>query len=98
MIALVCYLDYTYTIKIKICLRKNIVWTISDLQIGSYLDLEAGSCNRLCTAGSDCCDEKALCTCGTTSGHYACLCRQGFYGTGLKGDCQGMHNSKSFLG
>ncbi|GFX48363.1 sushi, von Willebrand factor type A, EGF and pentraxin domain-containing protein 1 [Trichonephila clavipes] len=29
----------------------------------------------------------AQCTCGTTNGHYACLCRKGFYGTGLKGDC-----------
>lgn len=74
VIVLFCYLDFM----------------ISDLQIGSYLDLEAESCNRLCTAGSDCCDEKAQCTCGTTSGHYACLCRQGFYGTGLKGDCQGI--------
>lgn len=71
-------------------MKKTLLEIISDLQIGSYLDLEADSCNRLCTAGSGCCDEKAQCTCGTTSGHYACLCRQGFYGTGLKGDCQGI--------
>ncbi|KAG8195218.1 hypothetical protein JTE90_027959 [Oedothorax gibbosus] len=61
-----------------------------DLQIGSYLDQQPESCNRLCTAGIECCDEMAQCTCGTTNGHYACLCRKGFYGTGLKGDCHGM--------
>lgn len=60
-----------------------------DLQIGSYLDQQPESCNSLCTAGSECCDEMAQCTCGTTNGHYACLCRKGFYGTGLRGDCHG---------
>ncbi|GFT26072.1 sushi, von Willebrand factor type A, EGF and pentraxin domain-containing protein 1, partial [Nephila pilipes] len=58
-----------------------------DLHIGSYLDQPPESCNSLCPAGTDCCDEMAQCTCGTTNGHYACLCRKGFYGTGLKGDC-----------
>ncbi|GFR11206.1 sushi, von Willebrand factor type A, EGF and pentraxin domain-containing protein 1 [Trichonephila clavata] len=58
-----------------------------DLHIGSYLDQTPESCNSLCPAGTDCCDEMAQCTCGTTNGHYACLCRKGFYGTGLKGDC-----------
>lgn len=62
----------------------------TDLQIGSYLDQDPESCNRLCPEGNDCCDEKAQCTCGTTSGHYACLCSKGFYGTGLKGDCHGI--------
>nr|XP_042895666.1 sushi, von Willebrand factor type A, EGF and pentraxin domain-containing protein 1 isoform X2 [Parasteatoda tepidariorum] len=58
-----------------------------DLQTGSYLDQEASACNKLCPESGDCCDEKAQCTCGTTNGHYACICQKGYYGTGLRGDC-----------
>lgn len=34
-----------------------------------------------------CCDENAECSCGFHSGHFSCTCKQGFYGTGLKGNC-----------
>lgn len=37
---------------------------------------------------SICCDPNADCSCGTTSGHYACICKPGFYGNGLVGQCE----------
>lgn len=59
-----------------------------DLQMGSYLvQNNRSSCDRLCKEASDCCHSTAQCTCGTHTGHYACLCPPGYYGTGLKNDC-----------
>ncbi|XP_063994064.1 sushi, von Willebrand factor type A, EGF and pentraxin domain-containing protein 1-like [Diachasmimorpha longicaudata] len=34
-----------------------------------------------------CCDDLAECACGTSSGHYSCLCPSGYYGSGLRGNC-----------
>ncbi|XP_053677965.1 sushi, von Willebrand factor type A, EGF and pentraxin domain-containing protein 1-like [Anopheles nili] len=54
-------------------------------------------CKRLCDTPkirekgiqtSGCCDEKAECSCLTTSGHYRCICAPGYAGSGLHGDCQ----------
>lgn len=45
-------------------------------------------CDLLCEEG-DCCDQKAICSCGTSTGHYSCVCEPGYYGTGLKGSCLG---------
>ena len=58
-----------------------------DLQTGSYLPQNMTSCDRLCKNQTDCCHTQAQCTCGTHTGHYACVCPPGHYGTGLKGDC-----------
>lgn len=61
----------------------------SDLHIGNYEEDEPNSCGGLCEEGKQCCDSKARCTCGTHTGHYACLCQKGYYGTGLREDCKG---------
>ena len=59
-----------------------------DLQTGSYLpQRNRSACDRLCKDQSECCHSSAECTCGTHTGHYACLCPPGHYGTGLKDDC-----------
>lgn len=61
-----------------------------------HLDYRAGPshpvanrtlCDRLCD-GTGCCDQRAACSCGTTSGHYQCTCEPGYGGSGLRGDCQ----------
>ena len=44
------------------------------------------------TVPQDCCDPIASCSCGTHTGHFACVCPAGFYGRGLVGDCK----SRSF--
>ena len=65
-----------------------------DLQTGSYLaQSNRSACDRLCKDQLDCCHATAQCTCGTHTGHYACLCPPGHYGTGLKDDC---HRNYSF--
>lgn len=43
-----------------------------------------------------CCDVNSVCTCGTTSGHYACVCNPGYYGSGLTGQCNCMCVIKKF--
>jgi len=48
-------------------------------------------CNNLCsenTTNQTCCDDLATCTCGTATGHYACICPPGYFGSGLRGFCQ----------
>ena len=40
------------------------------------------------TAPKDCCDPIASCSCGTHTGHFACVCPAGYYGRGLVGDCK----------
>lgn len=58
-----------------------------DLQNGDYIPLGSTNfCNNLCLGGN-CCDEKAICTCGTSTGHYNCMCQPGYYGSGLKDSC-----------
>ncbi|KAL3266100.1 hypothetical protein HHI36_010286 [Cryptolaemus montrouzieri] len=59
-----------------------------DLKVGDYIPLGINSpCDSLCKEG-DCCDQNALCTCGTSTGHYSCICPAGYYGSGLKdGGC-----------
>lgn len=37
----------------------------------------------------DCCDENAECSCDTNSGHYKCLCKPGYFGSGLINSCHG---------
>lgn len=58
-----------------------------DLNIGTFQPQEMDACKGLCIGGSECCDSGAQCTCGIHTGHYACVCPKGFYGTGLNGDC-----------
>ncbi|KAK2725235.1 hypothetical protein QYM36_001622 [Artemia franciscana] len=65
-----------------------------DLPSGGYLNQDRHLCLNICTGTkfdksvlSSCCDSNAHCACGTHSGLYACLCRPGYFGTGLFGDC-----------
>lgn len=71
-----------------------------DLSEGVYLPQNSSSCSRLCpksdisksspdvaTKLSACCDPKAVCSCGTHTGHFACICPPGHFGRGLMGDC-----------
>ncbi|CAH0560178.1 unnamed protein product [Brassicogethes aeneus] len=58
-----------------------------DLKNGDYVPLGVSNpCDGLCTGG-DCCDVNALCSCGTTTGHYKCICKLGYYGSGLQNEC-----------
>ncbi|XP_071546933.1 sushi, von Willebrand factor type A, EGF and pentraxin domain-containing protein 1-like isoform X1 [Panulirus ornatus] len=59
-----------------------------DLHSGVLMAQDPRSCLQLCSTGDYCCDAYATCTCGTHTGHYACTCRKGYYGTGLHGDCR----------
>nr|CAH7753365.1 unnamed protein product [Callosobruchus chinensis] len=59
----------------------------ADLTSGEYVPTSNYKlCDHLCKTGH-CCDINAICTCGTSSGHYTCLCQQGFYGSGLRNSC-----------
>lgn len=40
---------------------------------------------------SSCCDKNAECTCSTVSGHYSCVCKPGYYGSGLVDGCDCMY-------
>lgn len=47
-------------------------------------------CDHLCdkkNPNESCCDSNSQCACNFHSGHYSCICNHGYYGTGLKGDC-----------
>ena len=46
---------------------------------------------------SPCCDAKAVCSCGTHTGHFACICPSGHYGRGLSGDCNRKFGNKTRL-
>ncbi|XP_065290015.1 sushi, von Willebrand factor type A, EGF and pentraxin domain-containing protein 1-like [Dermacentor albipictus] len=58
-----------------------------DMHVGPHQLVNATECAGLCPEGDRCCHHEALCTCGTSSGQYACLCPKGHYGSGLRGDC-----------
>ncbi len=49
------------------------------------------SCNLLCKEHAECCDVNAKCVCNASTGTYSCVCQTGYYGNGLKGDCNGKH-------
>ncbi|XP_068228821.1 sushi, von Willebrand factor type A, EGF and pentraxin domain-containing protein 1-like isoform X2 [Palaemon carinicauda] len=59
-----------------------------DLHSGVLMPQDPHACQELCVGDTYCCDAFAACTCGTHTGHYACTCRKGYYGTGLRGDCR----------
>ncbi|XP_066591150.1 sushi, von Willebrand factor type A, EGF and pentraxin domain-containing protein 1-like isoform X2 [Prorops nasuta] len=65
-----------------------------DLTAGEYVSVATSTdCNILCSENSSssnetCCDTLASCTCGTATGHYACRCSPGYFGSGLRGFCQ----------
>ncbi|XP_011871381.1 PREDICTED: sushi, von Willebrand factor type A, EGF and pentraxin domain-containing protein 1-like [Vollenhovia emeryi] len=63
-----------------------------DLKTGQYVAVTLPTdCNGLCSesaANRTCCDQLATCTCGTATGHYACICPPGYFGSGLRGSCQ----------
>lgn len=61
---------------------------VPDLHSGRKISQIPTACANLCSERRDCCDPYARCTCGTHTGHFACSCARGFYGTGLKGDCK----------
>ncbi|CAG5134438.1 unnamed protein product, partial [Candidula unifasciata] len=73
----------------------------TDLQSGSYVEQSSAKCNELCTKESLCCHENAICSCGTYTGKYECLCKPGYYGTGRgKTGCKPCHPGtyKNFTG
>ncbi|XP_032687514.1 sushi, von Willebrand factor type A, EGF and pentraxin domain-containing protein 1-like isoform X2 [Odontomachus brunneus] len=77
-----------------------------DLKTGQYVPVTLPTdCNSLCAesmANQTCCDDRAICTCGTATGHYACICPSGYFGSGLRGACQpclnGTYASESAYG
>ncbi|CAK9810357.1 Sushi, von Willebrand factor type A, EGF and pentraxin domain-containing protein 1, partial [Anthophora quadrimaculata] len=65
-----------------------------DLKTGKYVPVTVpDNCNLLCRNISEvgnewnCCDNFATCACGTATGHYACICPIGYFGSGLNGSC-----------
>nr|XP_037289007.1 sushi, von Willebrand factor type A, EGF and pentraxin domain-containing protein 1-like [Rhipicephalus microplus] len=58
-----------------------------DMHVGPYQLVNATECAGLCPEGHHCCDHEELCTCGISSGQYACLCPKGYYGSGLREEC-----------
>ncbi|XP_012529984.1 sushi, von Willebrand factor type A, EGF and pentraxin domain-containing protein 1 isoform X2 [Monomorium pharaonis] len=77
-----------------------------DLKTGQYVAVTLPTdCNSLCldseltvSTNQTCCDELASCTCGTATGHYACICPSGYFGSGLRGFCQPCPNGTYALG
>lgn len=65
----------------------------ADYKVGETLRVDERFCNLLCTdnddSSEDCCDKNAECSCDTNSGHYKCLCKPGFFGSGLVNSCHG---------
>ncbi|XP_076749113.1 sushi, von Willebrand factor type A, EGF and pentraxin domain-containing protein 1 [Xylocopa sonorina] len=66
-----------------------------DLKAGKYVPVTfTDNCNLLCgnisEAGNkqNCCDNLATCACGTVTGHYACICPTGYFGSGFRGFCK----------
>ncbi|XP_068719046.1 sushi, von Willebrand factor type A, EGF and pentraxin domain-containing protein 1-like [Montipora capricornis] len=47
-----------------------------------FMDVSTGKCPQ---AGG--CDTNAFCACGTVSGIYQCVCKQGYSGAGTSGNC-----------
>lgn len=67
----------------------------TDLRTGKYVSVTfPDNCNLLCRNISEaeneqnCCDNFATCACGIATGHYACICPTGYFGSGFKGSCQ----------
>lgn len=58
-----------------------------DMHVGPHQLVNATECAGLCPESRQCCHHEALCTCGISSGQYACLCPKGHYGSGLRGEC-----------
>ena len=59
------------------------------MKTGKYQQLNNSSlCNSLCAEKKACCDKLASCSCGTHTGHFACLCPAGYYGSGLANSCK----------
>lgn len=65
----------------------------TDYKVGIILPVSNDMfCDSLCSTAefnslnSSCCDTNAQCACGFHSGHYSCICKPGYYGTGLAPD------------
>ena len=48
-----------------------------------------------CTSSNGC-DVNAFCACGTVSGEYQCICKQGYFGGGIPGKCDRKSIDKQF--
>ncbi|XP_055618198.1 sushi, von Willebrand factor type A, EGF and pentraxin domain-containing protein 1-like [Toxorhynchites rutilus septentrionalis] len=66
----------------------------SDYKSGENIAVNSNLCDVLCLDDPDflrndtsCCDRNATCVCSTNSGHYLCLCKPGFIGSGRNGAC-----------
>ncbi|GAB0087495.1 sushi, von Willebrand factor type A, EGF and pentraxin domain-containing protein 1 [Sergentomyia squamirostris] len=67
-----------------------------DFRMGQQIPTNTTFCEKLCNTTDDpssCCDENAVCSCGIGSGHYSCLCKPGYYGSGLRNNCHACPNS-----
>ncbi|XP_053687129.1 sushi, von Willebrand factor type A, EGF and pentraxin domain-containing protein 1-like [Sabethes cyaneus] len=68
----------------------------SDYKSGENIAVNSSLCDVLCSDDSKylnneyvgCCDKEATCSCSTSSGHYSCVCRPGYFGLGLHGSCK----------
>lgn len=75
----------------------------ADYKVGETLRVHDRFCNVLCVENGDneisedCCDKNAECSCDTNSGHYKCLCKPGYFGSGMVNSCHGMKMSLNFL-
>ena len=47
-----------------------------------FMEVDSNKCTS-----SNGCDTKAFCGCGTVSGIYQCVCKQGYYGSGIRNYC-----------
>ncbi|XP_077973714.1 sushi, von Willebrand factor type A, EGF and pentraxin domain-containing protein 1-like isoform X2 [Styela clava] len=57
----------------------------SDLESGNFIIDHDSHCDKYCTETS-CCHGIADCRCGTSTGRYECVCKPGYYGSGLTDD------------
>ncbi|XP_059610984.1 sushi, von Willebrand factor type A, EGF and pentraxin domain-containing protein 1-like [Phlebotomus argentipes] len=66
-----------------------------DFRMGQQIPTNSTFCGKLCDRSENgtCCDENAVCSCGIGSGHYSCLCKPGYFGSGLKNNCHACSNS-----
>ena len=58
------------------------IFLFSDAHDNIFMKVTSSKCT---TANG--CDSNAFCACGTVSGIYQCVCKQGYYGAGTPGHC-----------
>ena len=82
-------LDFVYMLLFSLLLNFYDHNYFADLHNGHYVLQPMIKCNMLCGRDTSCCDVMASCRCGTHTGKYECMCKPGYFGYGLYGDCIG---------